>query len=116
ETRGRFVGRDALRKAGEQGPPRQRVVSLVVDDPEADLFGNEPVLAGGEWAGYVRAAAYGYTVGGPVGLAQVACDDGVTGQWLKGGDFRVRTPEGDVPARLQIAPPYDPQRLRILDR
>ena len=42
--------------------------------------------------------------------------DGVTGQWLKGGGFRVRTPAGDVPARLQIAPFYDPQRLRILDR
>jgi 4-methylaminobutanoate oxidase (formaldehyde-forming) len=113
---GGFIGRDALLKAREQGPPRQRVVSLIVDDPAADLFGNEPVLAGGEWAGYVRAAAYGYTVGGPVGLAQVACDDGVTGQWLADGDFRVRTPDGEIGARLQIAPPYDPQRLRILDR
>jgi hypothetical protein len=46
----------------------------------------------------------------------VACDEGVTGQWLKESDFRVRTPGGDVPARLQIAPPYDPQRLRILGR
>jgi glycine cleavage system aminomethyltransferase T/glycine/D-amino acid oxidase-like deaminating enzyme len=113
---GGFIGRDALLKAREQGPPRHRVVSLIVDDPAADLFGNEPVLAAGEWAGYVRAAAYGHTVGGPVGLAQVACDDGVTGQWLKEGDFRVRTPDGEIPARLQIAPPYDPQRLRILDR
>src|SRR5262245_13663776 len=112
---GGFIGRDALLKAREQGPPRQRVVSLIVDDPGADLFGNEPVLAGREWAGYVR-AAYGHTVGGPVGLAQVARDDGVTGQWLKEGDFRVRTPDGEIPARLQIAPPYDPQRLRILDR
>ena len=113
---GGFIGRDALLKAREEGPPRDRVVSLIVDDPAIDLFGNEPVLADGAWAGYVRAAAYGYTVGGPVGLAQVACDDGVTGQWLKEGDFRVRTPDGEVPARLQIAPPYDPQRLRILDR
>jgi glycine cleavage system aminomethyltransferase T/glycine/D-amino acid oxidase-like deaminating enzyme len=113
---GGFIGRDALLKAREQGPPRHRVVSLVVDDPAADLFGNEPVLAGGAWAGYVRAAAYGYTVGGPVGLAQVANDDGVTGEWLKEADFRVRNPEGELPARLQIAPPYDPQRLRILDR
>ena len=46
----------------------------------------------------------------------MACDDGITGQWLKEGDFRVLTPEGEIPARLQIAPPYDPQRLRILDR
>ena len=48
------------------------MVSLLVDDPAADLFGNEPVLLDGQWVGYVRAAAYGYTVGGPVGLAQVA--------------------------------------------
>ncbi len=113
---GGFIGRDALLEARAQGPPRRRVVSLVVEDPAADLFGNEPVLAGGAWAGYVRAAAYGYTVGGPVALAQVASDDGVTSQWLKEADFRVRTPAGDVPARLQIAPLYDPQRLRILDR
>jgi len=113
---GGFTGRDALLRARAEGPPRHRVVGLLVDDPAIDLFGNEPVLAGGEWAGYVRAAAYGHTVGGAVALAQVACPDGVTGEWLKGGDFRVRTPAGDVPARLQIAPFYDPQRLRILAR
>jgi 4-methylaminobutanoate oxidase (formaldehyde-forming) len=113
---GGFTGRHALLRARAEGPPRNRVVSLLVDDPAVDLFGNEPVLLDGEWAGYVRAAAYGHTVGGAVGLAQVAHRDGVTGQWLKSGDFRVRTPAGDVPARLQIAPFYDPQRLRILDR
>jgi len=113
---GGFTGRDALLRARDEGPPRRRVVGLLVDDPAVDLFGNEPLLAGSEWAGYVRAAAYSYTVGGAVGLAQVACPDGVTGEWLKGGDFRVRTPAGDVPARLQIAPFYDPRRLRILDQ
>jgi glycine cleavage system aminomethyltransferase T/glycine/D-amino acid oxidase-like deaminating enzyme len=111
-----FIGRDALLRARAQGPPRNRVVSLIVDDPAADLFGNEPVLRDGGRVGYVRAAAYGYTVGGPVGLAQVASGEGVTSGWLKAGDFRVRTPTGDLPARLQIAPLYDPQRLRILDR
>ncbi|MFI5067494.1 MAG: FAD-dependent oxidoreductase, partial [Streptosporangiales bacterium] len=113
---GGFTGRDALLVARAAGPPQHRVVSLIVDDPGADLFGNEPVLAGGDRVGYVRAAAYGYTVGGPVGLAQVSCPDGVTGGWLKDGDFRVRTPAGDLPARLQAAPLYDPQRLRILDQ
>ncbi len=92
------------------------MVSLIVEDPAADLFGNEPVFAGDQRVGYVRAAAYGYTVGGPVGLAQVSCPDGVTGGWLQDGDFRMRTPAGDLPARLQIAPLYDPQRLRILDQ
>ncbi len=111
---GGFTGRDALLRAREAGPPRHRVVSLAVDDPAADLFGNEPLYLDGEWVGYVRAAAYGYTVGGPVALAQVGRAEGVTGQWLKEGGFAVRTGAGDVPARLQIAPLYDPQRLRIL--
>ena len=54
---GGFVGRDALLKFKEQGPPQNRVVSLLVDDPSADLFGNEPVMVDGQWVGYVRAAA-----------------------------------------------------------
>ena len=113
---GGFTGREALLIAREQGPPRHRVVSLLAEDPAADLFGNEPVLLGDQWVGYVRAAAYGYTVGGAVGLAQVENAEGVTGGWLKNGDFRARTPAGDVPVRLQVAPLYDPQRLRVLDR
>ena len=111
---GGFIGREALLAARAQGPPKQRVVGLMVADPSADLFGNEPVFLAGERAGYVRAAAYGYTVGGPVALAQVGCEDGVTAEWLKSGDFTVRTDERDWPARLAIAPFYDPKRLRIL--
>src|SRR5262245_46974047 len=112
---GGFIGREALLEARAEGPPKHRVVGLMVADPSADLFGNEPVFLAGKWVGYVRAAAYGYTVGGPVALAQVSCEDGVTAEWLKSGDFTVRSDERDWPARLQIAPFYDPKRLRILD-
>jgi len=111
---GGFIGRDALLAAKADGPPTHRVVGLVVDDGEADLFGNEPVFLAGARVGYVRAAAYGYTVGGPVALAQVGCADGVTAEWLKSGRFTVRGDQCEWPARLQIAPFYDPQRLRIL--
>jgi 4-methylaminobutanoate oxidase (formaldehyde-forming) len=111
---GGFVGRDALLEFKAQGTPRDRVVNFLVDDPDADVFGNEPVLADGKWVGYVRAAAYGYSLGGPVGLAQVRRDDGVTGDWLREQAFTVHTPRGDLPARLQMAPFYDPSRARIL--
>lgn len=111
---GGFVGRDALLEFKAQGTPRDRVVSLFVEDAQADLFGNEPVRVGGQWVGYVRAAAYGYTLGGPVGLAQVTHEGGVTGDWLREQTFTVHTPRGDLPARLQMAPFYDPSRARIL--
>jgi 4-methylaminobutanoate oxidase (formaldehyde-forming) len=112
---GGFVGRDALLEFKAQGTPRDRVVSLFVDDPTVDLFGNEPVLADGRWVGYVRAAAHGYTLGGPVGLAQVHHEGGVTAAWLREQSFTVHTPGGDHAARLQFQPFYDPQRTRILD-
>jgi glycine cleavage system aminomethyltransferase T/glycine/D-amino acid oxidase-like deaminating enzyme len=112
---GGFTGRDALVKERAAGVPVSRVVGLLLDDPSADLFGNEPVLRDGTWAGYVRAAAFGYTVGAAVGLAQVSCPDGVTAEWLRAGGFTVLAGSGkEVPARLQTAPFYDPQRLRIL--
>jgi 4-methylaminobutanoate oxidase (formaldehyde-forming) len=112
---GGFVGRDALLEFKAQGTARNRVVSLFVDEPSADLFGNEPVLADGRWVGYVRAAAYGYTLGGPVGLAQVSHEGGVTAAWLREQSFTVHAPGGDYPVRLQFQPFYDPQRTRILD-
>ncbi len=112
---GGFIGRDALLSARQEGQSKLRVVSLFVDDAELDLFGNEPLLLDGEWVGYVRAAAFGHTLGGPVGLAEVSCPDGVTAAWLeKAGHFTVRTPHREVPALLKLGPLYDPDRSRIL--
>ena len=115
DKQGGFTGREALLKERAAGPSRTRVVGLAVTDPAVDLFGNEPVMRDGSWAGYVRAAAFGHTVGAAVALAQVSHPDGVSAQWLAAGGFTVRTGSGqDVPARLQFGPFYDPRRERML--
>jgi 4-methylaminobutanoate oxidase (formaldehyde-forming) len=111
---GGFTGRRALLDLRATAPYRSQLVSLVVDDPDTLLFGNEPVLGDGEWVGYVRAAAYGHTLGASVGLAMVESKDGVTPEWLAGGRFEVDTPGGPRPVTLASAPPYDPARTRIL--
>ena len=111
---GGFVGRDALLAAREAGPPPDRVVSLFVDDPDADLFGGEGVFVDGRWVGYVRAAAFGHTLGGPVALAQVHHDHGVTADWLATTSFTVGRPGRSAPASLRLGPLYDPARTRIL--
>jgi glycine cleavage system aminomethyltransferase T len=103
-----------LLKVRETAPYRSLLVSLLVEDPDVDLFGNEPVLLEGSWIGYVRAAAYGHTLGGAVGLAMVEHPDGVTPEWLACTEFEVWTPHGNAPARLSAAPLYDPARTRIL--
>ena len=92
------------------------LVSLLVEDPSIDLFGNEPVLLDGEWIGYVRAAGYGHTLGGAVGLAMVDHPEGVTPEWLAAAPVEVWTARGNRPVRLSAAPLYDPGRSRILAR
>ncbi len=114
EKPGGFTGREALLALRDRAPYRSLLVSLLVEDPDVDLFGNEPVLLDGSWIGYVRAAAYGHTLGGAVGLAMVDHADGVTAEWLDSGRFEVWTPQGDRPVRLSAAPLYDPARCRIL--
>jgi 4-methylaminobutanoate oxidase (formaldehyde-forming) len=111
---GGFIGREALLQQRAGGPTVDRVVGLFVDDPSADLFGGESVFADGRWVGYVRAAAYGHTLGGPVALAQVSNPDGVTGQWLATTDFTVGRHGTEHAAKVQSAPFLDPTRSRIL--
>ena len=111
---GGFVGRDALLARRAAGARRSAMVSLVLDDPAVQLFGNEPLLVDGRWVGYVRAAGYGYTLGGAVGLAVVDHADGVTAEWLASTTFVVDCAEQHVTARLSLKPPYDPTRSRIL--
>ena len=111
---GGFIGRQALLERRAQAPYDSLLVSVLVDDPQTMLFGNEPVLCEGTWIGYVRAAAYGHTLGGAVGLAMVEHKGGVTADWLRSARFEVATPGGPRPATLSSAPLYDPARHRIL--
>lgn len=113
---GGFIGRDALLAIKETAPYTSLMVSVVAEDPAVRLFGNEPVLRNGAWIGYVRAAAFGHTLGAAVGLAQVESESGVTDEWIAANRFEVRTPTGPTPVRLSIAPPYDPDRSRIIAR
>jgi glycine cleavage system aminomethyltransferase T/glycine/D-amino acid oxidase-like deaminating enzyme len=111
---GGFVGREALAKLRAEGTRTSAMVQLLLDDPEVDLFGNEPLLVDGAWVGYVRAAGYGHTLGGAVGLAVVERSDGVSEEWLASTKFAVDCAEQLVGARASLRPMYDPTRARIL--
>jgi 4-methylaminobutanoate oxidase (formaldehyde-forming) len=112
---GGFVGRDAL-LAARDDPERgsRAMVQLLAQDPSVRLYGNEPVLVDGRWVGYVRAAGYGYTLGGAVGLAVVENGDGVTAEWLGSTKLSVDCAETVVPVTASLTPLYDPAREKIL--
>jgi 4-methylaminobutanoate oxidase (formaldehyde-forming) len=68
--KGNFVGRDALlaRRAAEPDGPARRLRTLVIGGADwQPIYGGEAVRVGGEVAGRLRSAAFGYTVGRTIG-------------------------------------------------
>jgi glycine cleavage system aminomethyltransferase T len=112
-----FVGRDAVLALRSAGPPRRRLVQVLVKDPSVMLYHAEVVHRSGVEVGYVRAASYGHTLGGAVGLAMVARSDGsgaaVDQSWLDSGEWTVDVAGVRYPAVASLKPLYDPGNLRI---
>jgi 4-methylaminobutanoate oxidase (formaldehyde-forming) len=110
---GGFTGREATLSAKERGTPHHRLVQVLLDDPEPLLFHAEPVLRDGVVVGYVRAASYGWTLGGAVGLAFVGGDGPVTPAWLADGAWQVDVGGTLHAATVSLRPMYDPTSARV---
>jgi 4-methylaminobutanoate oxidase (formaldehyde-forming) len=110
---GGFVGRDALAKIRNEGV-RRRVVSLVVDAPHTNLWGNELILRDDAPVGFITSAAFGHTVGKPVALGIVSRSDGVVdAAWLASESFSIDLAGERYAARMSFRAPYDPDGLRV---
>ncbi|HEY7014833.1 MAG TPA: FAD-dependent oxidoreductase [Streptosporangiaceae bacterium] len=104
-----FLGRDAVEKARAEGP-RRRLVSLVLADPDAMIWGGELVLRDGVAVGQVTSGAWGETVGGAVGLAYIRHPAGevVTPDVARAGAYQVNVGGELYDAAVHLRPPFDP--------
>ena len=110
---GGFIGRDAVLTAKAAGPPTRRLVQVQVLDPEPLMFHGEVVHRNGVPLGYVRAASYGFTLGGAVGLAMVEAGEPVTAAYLREATWEVDIAGRRYPAITSLRPLYDPTNERI---
>jgi heterotetrameric sarcosine oxidase gamma subunit len=112
-----FLGRDAVEKARAEGP-RRRLVSLVLADPDAMIWGGELVLRDGVAVGQVTSGAWGETVGGAVGLAYIRHPAGevVTPDVARAGSYQVNVGGQLYDAAVHLRPPFDPAGDRVRGR
>ncbi len=110
---GGFIGREALLQRRARGSPRRRLLQVLLQDPGPLMYHAEVVHRDDRAVGYVRAASYGHTLGGAVGLAMVAADGPLEQAWVDAGRWEVEVAGRKVPARVSLTPLYDPQMLRI---
>jgi glycine cleavage system aminomethyltransferase T/glycine/D-amino acid oxidase-like deaminating enzyme len=110
---GGFVGRDAVLAKKAEGPLTRRIVQVLVKDPEPMMFHAEVVRRSGKAVGYVRAASYGFTVGGAVGLVMVEAGEPVTQAYLDAGNWEVEIAGKRYPAVASLKPLYDLENKRV---
>ncbi|HSN70713.1 MAG TPA: FAD-dependent oxidoreductase [Steroidobacteraceae bacterium] len=110
---GGFLGRDAVIAKKAEGPLKKRLVQVLLEDPEPMLYHAEVVHRNGRPVGYIRAASYGHTLGGAVGLAMLESDTAIDQAWLDGGAFEVDVAGHRYAATASLRPMYDPQMLRV---
>ncbi|MEE8272576.1 MAG: FAD-dependent oxidoreductase [Alphaproteobacteria bacterium] len=107
-----FLGRKAAEAAVGQAPAK-RLAAFVPDDPDIVLLGRETILRDGEFAGYLTSGGYGYTLGRPIGYGYVRNPEGVDGDYLRRGAYRLVVATEPVPATIHMEPLYDPAGSRV---
>lgn len=110
---GGFVGKDAVLAKKAAGPLTRRLVQVLVKDPEPLMFHAEVVRRDGKALGYVRAASYGFTLGGAVGLAMIDAGEAIDQAWLDRGSWDVEIAGKRWPAVASLRPMYDPDMKRV---
>ncbi len=110
---GGFIGREAVLAQKAAGPLKRRLVQILIKDPEPLLFHAEIVWRDGVAVGYIRAASYGFTLGGAVGLAMLAADEPIDQAYLDRGVLEVEIAGRRYPAVASLRPMYDPDMKRV---
>jgi 4-methylaminobutanoate oxidase (formaldehyde-forming) len=110
---GGFIGKEAVLAQKAAGPLKKRLVQVLLRDPEPLLFHAEIVLRDGKPLGYIRAASYGFTLGGAVGLAMIQADEPIDQAFLDRGTWEVDVAGRRVPAIASLRPLYDPDMKKI---
>ncbi len=106
-----FIGREAVLRRREEGLAR-RLVQFRLTDPGAMVYHNEPILRDGRIVGQVTSGAYGYTLGGAIGLGYVPCP-GESAEEVLASAYEIDVAGRRIRAEASLRPMYDPAGARV---
>ncbi|MFO0554976.1 MAG: FAD-dependent oxidoreductase [Polyangiaceae bacterium] len=110
---GGFIGKDAVVARKAAGPLTRRLLQILVKDPEPLMFHAEVVRRDDKPVGYVRAASYGFTLGGAVGLAMIDAGEPLDQAYIDRGRWDVEIADKRYPVVASLRPLFDPDNKKI---
>merc|ERR1712063_188435 len=120
KTQTPFLGREALERQRAEGLNR-RLVCLTLDEEEVatPLHGQETIWRDGQCVGFVKSAAYGFTVRKQIAYGYVDAPDGSAlkpkqfTDWLSAGEWHIGDKGCRRPSTLQLKSVFDPTNSRV---
>jgi glycine cleavage system aminomethyltransferase T/glycine/D-amino acid oxidase-like deaminating enzyme len=122
EKVGGFIGMDHVRAQKDLlkilGGRTRRMANVLVPLSSEDplLYHGEVLWRNGERISDLRAASYGHSVGGGVGLTMLQSPDGttpITKSWIDDASWEVEVADKFYPCQISLVPFYDPKNKRI---
>jgi 4-methylaminobutanoate oxidase (formaldehyde-forming) len=115
-----FIGKDHVVKQkaelkANKGLSRRMVQVLIPENPAVMMYHGEVLWRNGVRVGDVRAASYGHTLGGAVGLGMIEEQSRVmvNKSYIEGGVWEVEVANRKYPICVSLTPMYDPKNLKI---
>uniref|UniRef100_A0A7S3L292 FAD dependent oxidoreductase domain-containing protein n=1 Tax=Amphora coffeiformis TaxID=265554 RepID=A0A7S3L292_9STRA len=115
-----FIGQscvlDQKRVMQGQGGLRRRMASVLLNDPEPLMHHGEVLWRNGTPICDIRAASYGHTLGGAVGLAMLeGQDEGIKKSFIADAEWEVEIANQRYACEVSLAPFYDPKNSKVKD-
>jgi heterotetrameric sarcosine oxidase gamma subunit len=110
---GGFIGREALMRHKESGPLKYRMVQFLLNDPGPLLYGDEVIFRDGKIVGYLQTGAYGFTLGGTIGMGFVHHEADASIEFINSGTYEIDIAGDRYPTRASLRPLYDPLNTRV---
>ena len=114
-----FIGREYVmsekRKATEQGGLHKRMAHVLCLDPIPLMKYGEVLWRNHERISDVRAASFGHTLGGAIGLTMLNANEVVTKDFVEDATWEVEIADKKYPCKVSLTPLYDPKNTRIKD-
>jgi len=113
EKPGGFKGKEAVLKQKAEKTLDRRLCQVLLKDPQPLMFHAEVVFRDGVAMGDVRAASYGHSLGGAVGLTMIEPGRPVTKKFLTSGTWEVSVAGKRYPCEVSLQPMLDSKNLKI---
>jgi 4-methylaminobutanoate oxidase (formaldehyde-forming) len=108
---GDFIGINGFKEQLQSKKSTRRLVQFKLDDTEAMLFHNEPIVMNGEIVGYLSSGMYGHAIGSAIGMGYVNSPD-LSPIRLSKAKFEIEIALKRYSAQASLQGFYDPKGLR----